>query len=142
MLSLAAPFPPLADLVAKIRREETYHLLHLDAWMRRLAAGGPDARERLANALDRLWPDSLSVFAPLDGEAELLNAGVLSASMAELASQQWDRLRTTVRSLGLDVPADVPSATGGRDREGVSPGFAWLWGEFTSVYRSDPGATW
>ena len=30
-------FRPLADLVAKVRREETYHLMHLDAWIRRLA---------------------------------------------------------------------------------------------------------
>ena len=38
-------FRPLAQVVAKIRREERYHLMHLDAWMRRL---GIDARDRAA----------------------------------------------------------------------------------------------
>ncbi|MFP5379697.1 MAG: 1,2-phenylacetyl-CoA epoxidase subunit PaaC, partial [Vicinamibacteria bacterium] len=39
-------YEPLALLAAKVRREETYHLLHADAWMRRLA-GATDASERL-----------------------------------------------------------------------------------------------
>ena len=49
-------FKPLTDVVAKVRREERYHLMHLDAWLRRLggkawraarpartSAGGPRA---------------------------------------------------------------------------------------------------
>jgi ring-1,2-phenylacetyl-CoA epoxidase subunit PaaC len=38
--SLAASgYQPLADLAVKMRREETYHLLHFDLWLRRLAEG-------------------------------------------------------------------------------------------------------
>ncbi len=33
-------FEPLAEVVAKVRREERYHLMHLDAWLRRLASVG------------------------------------------------------------------------------------------------------
>ena len=33
---------PLAQLAAKMRREETYHRMHADAWLRRLADGPPD----------------------------------------------------------------------------------------------------
>ena len=42
---------PLAALAGKMRREETYHLLHADAWLRRLAEAGPETRERLASSL-------------------------------------------------------------------------------------------
>src|SRR6266550_5643359 len=65
-------YEPLANLAAKMRREETYHLLHFDLWLRRLAEGGEDSLQRLSAALERLWPDAQEVFAPLDGEACLL----------------------------------------------------------------------
>ena len=37
-------FVPLAELVAKIRREETYHLVHAEGWLRRLAEARPEGR--------------------------------------------------------------------------------------------------
>src|SRR6266498_5824930 len=60
-------YAPLAGLVAKMRREETYHLLDCTAWVGRLARGGAEPRRRLAEALERLWPDALCVLAPLPG---------------------------------------------------------------------------
>ena len=61
----ASTHEPLALLAGKMRREETYHLLHADAWLRRLAEAGPKTRDRLAAALRSLWPDAQHVFAPL-----------------------------------------------------------------------------
>lgn len=133
---------PLADLVAKIRREETYHLMHLDAWLRRLANGGQEPRTRLEAALDQLWPDALSMFAPLAGENVLIESGILATPMVELAARQWERLRAVMASLGIPMPAAAPDPAAGRTRERVSDGFAWLWTQFTSVRREDPGATW
>ena len=43
----ASAYQPLADLAVKMRREETYHLLHFDLWLRRLAEGGDESRARL-----------------------------------------------------------------------------------------------
>ena len=48
----------IAGLAVKMRREETYHLLHWSAWVRRLAEGGAETRERLSAALLRLWPEA------------------------------------------------------------------------------------
>ena len=42
---------PLAELVAKVRREENYHLMHLDAWIRRLSRWRRGARRRSAGWL-------------------------------------------------------------------------------------------
>src|SRR2546430_6641686 len=52
-------YTPLAQLAAKMRREERYHLMHLDTWLRRLAAN-EDAAERPAAALRRLWTEELA----------------------------------------------------------------------------------
>src|SRR5215213_9392026 len=48
---------PLAELVAKIRREERYHLLHVEAWLERLADAGGEARARVITALEAMAPD-------------------------------------------------------------------------------------
>jgi ring-1,2-phenylacetyl-CoA epoxidase subunit PaaC len=137
-----ASFAPLAQLVAKVRREETYHLMHLDGWLRRLADGGPDSRRRLESALAALWPDALAPFAPLAGEAVLVREGILASPMTTLAERQWDQLCAVVASLGLEPPATMPDPAAGRSRDRVSDGFAWLHGEFTSVRRTDPEAAW
>ena len=46
-------FTPVAELAAKMRREETYHLLHFDVWLRRLAEGGGDAGWRQRSSASR-----------------------------------------------------------------------------------------
>lgn len=134
-------FTPLSQVVEKIRREETYHLMHMDVWMRRLAQGG-EPRQRLEAALSSLWPDALSVFAPLLEEGPLIDAGILSAPMSELADRQYEQLRAMLLGLGLSVPGPRPSSQDGRDRAQPSESFRWLWGEFTMVHRLEQGASW
>ena len=68
-------FTPLAELVAKIRREEVYHRMHASAWLRRLADDDGEARARLEAAWLALLPDAATVFTPLTGEARLVAAG-------------------------------------------------------------------
>jgi hypothetical protein len=40
------------------------------------------------------------------------------------------------------MPDQSPEPRDGRTRGEPTPGFAWLWSEFTSVRREDPGAVW
>lgn len=137
-----ASFRPLAEVVGKIRREETYHLMHLDAWLRRLADGNADSRSRLQAALDRLLPDAASVFAPLSSEPVLLGQGILAEPMSDLAARHWAQVDAVLGGLGLRVPHERPSPEGGRERGDVAEGFRSLWSEFTSVRRLDEAATW
>ena len=148
-LLAAGSYAPLAGVVAKIRREETYHLLHATAWVERLASGGQEPRRRLEEALERLWPDALCVLAPLDGDRRLVEAGILAEPLAD-GEQRWlaglvpllERLDLPFpfRRAGARLEPDV--ARPSSPRGGHSASFEWLWGEFTSVYRSDPEATW
>jgi ring-1,2-phenylacetyl-CoA epoxidase subunit PaaC len=133
--------PEIAGLAAKMRREETYHLLHWTAWMRRLAEGGPDTRQRLIGALDRLWPDAEAIFAPLAGEMELVAVGILPQSLAALRTAWHDRVAVDLGALGMTAPVALASPPS-EGRRGRTDDFRWLWGEFTSVARSEPGSTW
>ncbi|MDP8903952.1 MAG: phenylacetate-CoA oxygenase subunit PaaC [Chloroflexota bacterium] len=135
-------FRPLAEVVAKIRREERYHLLHMDTWLRRLANGGDEPRRRLALALDALRPDAGSVFAPLAGEQVLLETGVLGQPMSVLA-ERWSEQagHVLLGELGFSFEGQGVHP-GGRERSRPSDSFLWLWSEFTSVHRSEEGAEW
>jgi ring-1,2-phenylacetyl-CoA epoxidase subunit PaaC len=137
-------YAPVAELAAKMRREETYHLLHFDLWLRRLTEAGGEARERLVGALERIWPDAQAVFAPLAGEQRLVSAGILPDDLETLRRRWLEQVVPVLERSNLPVPAEAELAArpaeDGRTRR--SDDFAWLHGEFTMVARSDQGATW
>ncbi|MGH2418025.1 MAG: 1,2-phenylacetyl-CoA epoxidase subunit PaaC [Candidatus Limnocylindria bacterium] len=130
---------PLAQLATKMRREETYHRLHADAWLRRLADAGPDTRDRLADALRRCWPDAQEVFAPLVGEEELVRGGFLAEPMRALHASWQAAAVPLLEPLTGPLPAAEPTLDGRTRR---TDDFAWLHGQFTMVVRSEEGATW
>jgi ring-1,2-phenylacetyl-CoA epoxidase subunit PaaC len=130
---------PLAMLAAKMRREETYHRLHADAWLERLGAARPDTADRLADSLRRLWPDAQEVFAPLQDEEELVRAGYLREPMRALHATWLTQVRPRLTPIIGEVPPGEPSADGRTRR---TEDFSWLHGQFTMVARSEQGAVW
>jgi ring-1,2-phenylacetyl-CoA epoxidase subunit PaaC len=131
---------PLAELVEKLRREERYHQMHVSSWLERLASAPGAPRDRLVAALDTLGPHAGTVFTALAGEGALIEGGVLARSMADLELDWRGRIAATFEPLGLPIaPATRDPSRGRTDHR--EP-FRWLWGEFTAVRRSDPGATW
>ncbi|HEY8178679.1 MAG TPA: 1,2-phenylacetyl-CoA epoxidase subunit PaaC [Candidatus Limnocylindria bacterium] len=138
---MRSSYAQVAELAAKMRREETYHLLHFDIWLKRLAEAGGEARERLNAALDRLWTDAQAVFTPLDGESTLVAAGILPEPLSALRATWLERVTTALDALGLPTPdASALPAQDGRTRR--TDDFAWLHGQFTMVSRSEAAATW
>ena len=140
LASIGDGWPPLADLVGKLRREERYHRMHLVAWINRLAGGGDEARTRLEAALHDLGSDAATVFTPIAGEAQLLEAGILTRSMAAAEAAWRADLTSILVPLGLPLPASTAPTPDGRTDH--SEAFRWLWGEFTAVRHSEDGATW
>jgi ring-1,2-phenylacetyl-CoA epoxidase subunit PaaC len=136
----SSSWQPLADLVGKMRREETYHRMHLDTWFVRLADSAPETRARLVEALRRLWPDAHSVFAPIAGEAVLISAGILPEPMDALRMRWSAQTAATLAGHGIELETDPAVDLEGRRRR--TDDFVWLHGEFTMVARSEVGATW
>jgi ring-1,2-phenylacetyl-CoA epoxidase subunit PaaC len=135
-------YEPLAQLAAKMRREERYHLMHLDAWLRRLAAD-PDAHARLASALRTLWRDALAIFSPVPDEAMLVSGGELPEPMGALRRRWLDQVTPVLGDLGLPGPSEEDLTAGDDDgRSRRTDEFRWLHSQFTMVAASERGATW
>ena len=135
----ASTLTPLRELVDKIRREERYHVMHATAWFERLARREGEPRNRLLAALDDLGADAATVFTPLDGEATLVEAGVLAEPMAAIEARWRASITPTFVACGLPMPPEA-DLRDGRTRHGEP--FRWLWNEFTMVRRDDPVAAW
>lgn len=131
---------PLAQLVAKMRREEQYHLMHFQTWFERFVQGTDDTRQRFGEALTTLWPDALDLFAPVDGEDDLVRSGVLPEPHATLRERWEAMLAPAFERAGISLPDATPPSP--PRRGGTHPDFAWLHNEMTMVYRQEPGAEW
>jgi ring-1,2-phenylacetyl-CoA epoxidase subunit PaaC len=159
----------LRAVAAKIRREERYHLLHADAWMRRVSEGPMDGRTRLIDALQETFSEAMGLFEPFELEEEAIKEGWLAVPSEELRTRFSRLAEEALEAFGL--PTDIPSRLAesaefvasssgdliagdeSRGSETHSSGlggrkgrhtedFAQLWGDLTHTYREDPTATW
>lgn len=137
---IASTWKPLADAARKLRQEEKYHLLHGQAYLERLAKGSADAQSRLQAALDHLWPYALALWEPVDGEVDLVAAGMVPDSAA-LAPLWRAAVATRFERAGLTLPPTEGAVTGGR-RGDHGPELAGLLAAMQGLYRSDPEAEW
>lgn len=131
---------PLADLAATLALEEHYQLMHVQAWLGRLADTSGASRDRLLAALQLLATDAGTVFTPLPGESALIDAGILASPMTDLEARWRASIAQTFEVHRLPMPPVAKDPERGRQDHGSD--FAWLWGEFNAVRRSDPGVTW
>ena len=162
--------PELAALVTKMRREERYHLLHADAWLRRVSQGPVEGRTRLIEALHETFADAVGLFEPLEHEEMAVKEGWLPVPSDELRTRFMARASAALDELGLptdihtrvaeqaefvasssgDLIADdepaaegvTPDATAGGSAGRHTGDFDQLWDDMTFTYRNHPGATW
>jgi ring-1,2-phenylacetyl-CoA epoxidase subunit PaaC len=131
-------FEPLADLAAKIRKEEIYHYRHAHAWLQRLGLGTEESHQRLQNALDELWPYTRQPFIDSPGDKTLQQAGYIPAP-AEMQSAWEELVLPALQEAGLDIPAGQRLEM---DRQQHTPHLNVLLAEMQSLARSEPEAEW
>jgi ring-1,2-phenylacetyl-CoA epoxidase subunit PaaC len=163
--------PELASLAHKIRREERYHLIHADAWVKRIVHGPVEGRTKLVDAVSEVYPETLGLFEPVAHEETAVAEGVLPVPSGELLGRFVERTATALDILGLptearaladetaefvasssgdlierevgndSAPVVRPAALGGRGGRHTDD-FKELWDVMTVTYRSHPGASW
>lgn len=101
----------VAEIAAKIRLEEMYHLRHTSNWVRRLGLGTTESHRRLQNALSELWSYALQLFVPMTDEQKLMEARIVADP--RLLQEEWaQQVAAHLSASGLIVPATrEPAAT-------------------------------
>jgi ring-1,2-phenylacetyl-CoA epoxidase subunit PaaC len=132
---------PIADLARTLRREERYHVIYGEQWLRRLAGATADTRARVQDALDGAWAESEALFAPVEGQDTLTEPGVLTVDAAAQTQRWREAMRPILAGSGLRVPTAPAGSPDGR-RGAHTEHLPALLEEMTSVWRSEPGARW
>lgn len=132
-------YTPLAEIAARIRTEELYHLRHSQAWVPRLGLGTEESHARMQAALDALWPYAQGLAASLPGEQDLHAAGIVPSS-AGLFERWSGEVSQFLVEAGLQVELRSPLAD--IDRNSHSEHLPALIHDLQSVARLDPEATW
>jgi ring-1,2-phenylacetyl-CoA epoxidase subunit PaaC len=104
-------YAPIRDRVGKVLGEEDYHLEYAESWVEHLAADD-DGRERLQEAVDRLYPYALTLFEPTDEDVEerVVELGLRDEALVELRGEWHDRVSGFLESVGVGVPEmDLPA---------------------------------
>jgi phenylacetate-CoA oxygenase PaaI subunit len=99
-------YAPLRGRARKIVEEERYHAAHGAGWLRRLGQAGGAPREVIAEAVARIWPETLCFFGPDDDPTigALHRAGVIAASSSELRERFLASARDQLTRAGLTPP--------------------------------------
>ena len=134
----ASRYQPLADVAAKFRGEELYHLRHTHLWVARLGLGSEEGHRRMQSALDVLWPAAFQLFVPLPHDDLLLEVGYFP-SLVDLQGE-WEALVTPhLADSGLTLPAAMANtALRGYHTDHMAP----LLADLQQVARWDPEGEW
>lgn len=103
-----------AAIGEKAVKESAYHLRHSRDWIIRLGDGTEESHQKIAGALDDLWPYTNDMFEWSEGEKELANKGIIP-SFDEIRESWTKTVRETFAEAGLEIPKDVWMHSGGRD---------------------------
>lgn len=132
---------PLAQVAAKIRREEKYHLLHHATWFKRLAQGTPESRRRLEAGIEKTWEDVGGLFSL----GAVATSEIFPATTQELVDRWSAEFKAQFDAVGLIWPSRMlmrpPLGLDGR-RGQHTPALDDLLATMGEVYRMAPGAAW
>jgi ring-1,2-phenylacetyl-CoA epoxidase subunit PaaC len=134
-------YPPIVDRLGTVRGEEEHHREHARNWLERLATDRRE-RERLQDAVDRLFPRALTLFEPTDESVEddIVDLGLRCRGLDDIQMEWLATVEPFLDSLDLELPiaaADpedhLPEVTG-RDQVHMDDWHV-LHNEMTRTYR-------
>ncbi len=131
----------LAAIATRALREEVYHRRHAHAMLTRLAED-PEARPRIAGALDEVLPLAVAIFEPTTGEPAAHSEAVITASSSDLRANWWHDVSQTLTELGLERPMPSPEPILPQGRRTRSEHFAQLHSQINEVLDIAPQAPW
>lgn len=134
-------YVPLAQASTKMMREKYYHVFHGETWLKLMADTTKEARVRLGEALDKIWPDFAGLFSYGDS-AQAFEQYELIASQDTLMKKVLQYVQSQFVRWNVDWPGDLeqPMLDGrkGEHTKELTEALA----NIAEVYRQDPAANW
>jgi phenylacetate-CoA oxygenase PaaI subunit len=99
-------YAPLRGRARKIVEEERYHTAHGAGWLHRLGRAPGAAQDAIAQAVARIWPETLCFFGPDDDTMMqvLHHAGTIALTPAELRKHFLAYAHTQLLRAELAIP--------------------------------------
>ena len=132
---------PLAKFAKKVIGEVRYHIMHANAWIKKLGnAATPEGLERMQNELNYAFPYALGIFEHSPFEQEIIEKGYFKGE--EALKEAWlKEIKTVLSETKLTLPEHVEPKFGGRNFKHTEH-FAPMMAEMTETILLDPNAEW
>jgi ring-1,2-phenylacetyl-CoA epoxidase subunit PaaC len=140
--AVQSSYGPLAEVSRSIRREEHYHLLHHEAWLRAFEVergADADARRRLQHGFERAFADAGDLAYTAPWQSGWQHTGILPDA-ASLGAEWLERVTARLVALNLDVPAAALFRNGRIGQH--TPELDAILGDASEVLRLEPAAAW
>lgn len=136
----AGSLVPLAQMAAKLRGEEKYHLMHGRTWVLHLGDATEESHARMQAALDQLYPQAMGLFEPTEFDVVLAQAGICPRE-DDLQREWGSAVVPVLRAAKLRIPEHAVPVYGGRVGRHPAP-LKELVEQMQSVFQLDPAAKW
>jgi ring-1,2-phenylacetyl-CoA epoxidase subunit PaaC len=135
-------YPHLASLARKLAREEKYHQMHAQTFVKQLGNSTEEARQKLQNALNEAYPMAFGLFEPTVHTEALASDGVQPLE-DELMKEWRSEVEPFLQSCQLKTPSveNFIDHFGGRSGKHTEH-LVSLLQEMTEVFAIDPEAKW
>jgi ring-1,2-phenylacetyl-CoA epoxidase subunit PaaC len=135
-------FEPLAALAKKIHGELKYHVLHANAWMKRLANGTEESHARMQSAIHFAFPLAQGIFEEGPYETMLRDEGIFAGERT-LRNMWEENVHELLEHSHLSLPQIHDETIGMGGRKGYHTEYlAPLLSEMTQVYRTEAEVEW
>ncbi|WP_433748408.1 1,2-phenylacetyl-CoA epoxidase subunit PaaC [Falsibacillus pallidus] len=134
-------YQPLADAAVKINMEQYYHVMHWKVWFQQLSMSKGEGRERMLEAISRVWKDFGGVLSYGPLAAELHRHGLVEEEQA--FKKRWESaMKRILEQVEVTWPGE-PGMELGDGRSGIhTADLSTALETLSEVCRSYPKAVW
>jgi ring-1,2-phenylacetyl-CoA epoxidase subunit PaaC len=130
----------LAAIATKALKEVSYHLRWSSEWVIRLGDGTEESHDRIANAVNELWPYVDELFLNADYETALIQEGI-AVDAASLKDSFYKKLNEIFTEATLTVPQNIFIQKGGK--QGIhTEHLGYILAEMQFLQRAYPNSVW
>ena len=130
----------IAGIGSKAIKEVRYHLQHAADWTIRLGDGTDESKQKMQQAVNRLWMYTGELFEMDEVENLLMKDGI-AADLVPVKSQWQNKIQNILQEATLSLPEDGYMQTG--SRKGIhTEHLGHILSEMQYLQRAYPDATW